>query len=188
MASENSKAVAPREPRPMPAFNLPVEEESKLRTLATELAKDILEPEQILNNLHISHEQYDAIKETRAFRYMYAQACAEWNSAANTQKRIKLLAASTVEAALPIFWSDFNNANETLNARVGLLQTLAKIGGLGVPDPSERVAGGPGQTFKLEIHLSNRQEPITILASSNEASNTTIDSYDDDWDSFEAEP
>lgn len=184
MPSENPKVPsAPVPIRHLPAFEMPAAEESKLRTLATELAKDILEPEQILKNLHITATQYDAIKDTRAFRYMYAQACAEWTSAANTQKRVKLLAASTVEAALPTFWNDFNNANEPLNARVGLLQTLAKIGGLGIPDPAERTPGGPGQIFKLEIHLSGKEEPITIEASS-------VDTYaeDDEWDSFDAEP
>ena len=93
----------------VPQFDMPAAEEGKLRALVIELAKDILEPEEILSSLGISWDEYDQIKETRAFRELYTQALTEWKSAANTQKRVKLLAATTVEAALPTFWKDFNN-------------------------------------------------------------------------------
>lgn len=154
-----------------PIFDIPVAEEARLKALAVELAKDILEPEEILESLGISWGEYDQIKETRAFRELYTQALAEWKSAANTQKRVKLLAATTVEAALPTFWKDFNNPQESLGTRVSLLNALAKIGGLGQSDPMERSAL-PGQVFKLEIHLQDRKEMITIQA-------PTIDSQDD---------
>lgn len=146
---------------PQPFFEMPTIEEAKLRSLAIELAKDILEPEDILKQLGLTINDYDVIKTTRAFRELYTQALTEWKSAANTQKRVKLLAATTVEAALPTFWKDFNDPQEPLGTRVSLLNALAKIGGLGLPEQSERQAL-PGQTFKLEIHLADRQETITI--------------------------
>lgn len=154
-----------------PYFSLPVSEEAKIRALANELAKDILEPNEILAALDISQEEYDVIKDTRAFRELHSAAVSEWKSAANTQKRTKLLSAATVEAALPTFWKDFNNPHESLNARVGLLNALAKIGGLGLADPVERVAM-PGQLFKLEIHLADKKEVITIEGQAQ----STIDS------------
>lgn len=168
-----------RQVTPVPYFDMSTVEEATLRTLAIELAKDILEPEQILGNLGLSLGAYDVIKNTRAFKELFTQALTEWKSAANTQKRVKLLAATTVEAALPTFWADFNNPQEALATRVALLNALAKIGGLGQQEQSERAAL-PGQTFKLEIHLADRRETITINA-------PTIDSQRETWDDESAE-
>lgn len=169
---------------PIPYFNMPAAEEGKLRSLAIELAKDILEPEDILNSLGLTLGDYEEIKNTRAFRELYTQALTEWKSAANTQKRVKLLAATTVEAALPTFWKDFNSPTETLSSRVSLLTALAKIGGLGQPEPAEKVAL-PGQSFKLEIHLNDRQETITISGEALEPS--TIDSQGEELEEEEEE-
>jgi hypothetical protein len=162
-----------------PQFSVPVHEEARLRALANELAKDILEPPDILKSLGIEFEEYENIKETRAFKDLYIQALAEWQSAANTQKRVKLKAATAVEAALPTFWKDFNNPSENLNARVGLLTTLAKIGGLGQSDVAERAAL-PGQTFKLEIHLSGKDEPLTIEATARGRDDVDFDAFEED--------
>lgn len=132
-----------------------------LRQLAVELAKDIHNPQEILKGLGLTEDDYQAIKDTRAFKAMFLAASAEWNAAGNTQKRAKLKAAAMTEEALEMFWADIQERKETLNARVGLLNTLARIGGLGNPDPVANV-GGNGQSFKLEIHLQGRTAPIII--------------------------
>lgn len=165
-----------------PHFDIPVAEEARLRALATELAKDILEPEEILQSLGLSLSDYEVIKSTRAFRELYTQALTEWKSAANTQKRVKLLSATTVEAALPTFWKDFNNPTEALSSRVALLNALAKIGGLGQNENAERAAL-PGQTFRLEIHLNDRQETITI--NSRQVDEIEGEIADEEFDPFE---
>jgi hypothetical protein len=167
-----------------PHFNISPIEEAKLRSLAIELAKDILEPEEILSSLDLSLSDYEDIKNTRAFRELYTQALTEWKSAANTQKRVRLLAATTVEAALPTFWKDFNSTTEPLTARVGLLNALAKVGGLGQTEMGDRVAL-PGQTFKLEIHLADREETITINSSVSEEVKEIEDESEEEFDPFE---
>lgn len=136
-------------------------DEDKLRILATELAKDIHEPQDILKTLDLTEEDYEAIKDTRAFKVFYNSALAEWNGAGNTQKRAKLKAAAMTEEALPFFYADLEERKESLTARVALLNTIAKIGGLGQPDPVTS-SGGNNQFFKLEIHLQGRAEPIVI--------------------------
>jgi hypothetical protein len=160
--------------------------EGRLRALANELAKDILDAPDILKSLNMGFDEYEIIKETRAFKELYTQALAEWQSAANTQKRAKLKAATLVETALPTFWKDFNNPDENLNARVGLLTTLAKIGGLGQSENVERAAL-PGQTFKLEIHLSGKDEPLTIVSGEVTARGEP-EGEEGEFNAFEEEP
>ena len=147
-------------------------DENKLRQLAVELARDIHEPEEILKSLGLTEEDYQAIKDTRAFQAMFNAASAEWNAASNTQKRAKLKAAAMTEEALEFFWADIQEHKENLNARVGLLNTLARIGGLGNPEPVNINPSG-GQFFKLEIHLQGRDSPIVI---DGEANQFTVDS------------
>jgi len=139
---------------------LPIDEE-KLRQFATELARDIKPPNHVLEEFGVSEADYDNIKEMRAFKAFYEAALVEWNAAANTQKRAKLKAAAMTEEVLHLFYPDISDRTEPLNARVGLLQTLAKIGGLGQQEVAQQAAGS-GQFFKLEIHLNGRDSPIVI--------------------------
>lgn len=164
-------------------------DEDTLRKLAVELARDIHEPDEILKSLGLTEEDYQAIKNTRAFQTMFNAATAEWNAAGNTQKRAKLKAAAMTEESLEYFMQDIQNREENLNARVGLLNTLARIGGLGNPEPVNVNPAG-GQFFKLEIHLQGRDSPIVI---DGEASGFTAHSEalaqsalvtDEDYDDF----
>ena len=135
-------------------------EEQKLRQLAVELVKEISEPLDVLKALGITPYEYEHIKNTRAFKAMYNAALAEWHSAGNTQKRVRFKSASLVELALGAFYQEVNNRDEPLSSRVELLKTIARFGGIGNPDPV--TPGGNGQSFKLEIHLTGRQEPIVV--------------------------
>jgi len=148
-------------------------DEDRLRQLAVELARDIHEPNAILKHLGLSEDDYNVIKDTRAFKNMYNLALGEWNAASNTPKRVKLKAAAMTEEILPLFYADITERKESLNARVGLLQTLSKIGGLGNPEPLPP-GGGNHQFFKLEIHLQGRKDPIVIDGQPLTASSDTF--------------
>jgi hypothetical protein len=135
-------------------------EEPKLRQLAVELAKDIVEPLDVLKAVGITVEEYEVIKHTRAFKAMHNAALAEWHSAGNTQKRVKFKSAGLIEEVLGVFYQDIKNRDEPLSSRVELLKTIARFGGIGNPDPV--TPGGNGQFFKLEIHLAGHKEPIVV--------------------------
>jgi hypothetical protein len=144
------------------------------------MAKDIVEPVETLKTLGITPEQFDDIKETRAYRMMYAEAVAEWQGANNTQKRVKLKAAATVEAIMHEFYHDMRNRAETLTARTELLKTLARIGGLGNPEPIQQK--NMGQFFKLEIHIDGKQSPIIVGGEAYQMTETSLaasEPYDD---------
>jgi hypothetical protein len=148
-------------------------DEDRLRQLAVELARDIHEPNAILKHLGLSEDDYNVIKDTRAFKNMYNLALGEWNAASNTPKRVKLKAAAMTEEVLPLFYADIAERKESLTARVSLLQTLSKIGGLGNPEPLPP-GGGNHQFFKLEIHLQGRKDPIVIDGQPLTASSDTF--------------
>ena len=138
-------------------------EEQKLRQLAVELVKEIAPPLDVLKALGITPDEYEVIKTTRAFKAMYNSAMAEWHGASNAQKRVKFKSAGLIEEVLPVFYQDIKNRDEPLSSRVELLKTIARFGGIGNPEPLP--PGGNGQFFKLEIHLSGRQEPIVVGSS-----------------------
>lgn len=145
-----------------------MDDEWKLRQLAVEMARDIKETPEILKALGITQQSFEILKDTRAFRAMYNEALSEWSAAGNTQKRVKLKAAATVEAVLHEFYTDMKDKTEPLSARTELLKTMARIGGLGNPEPITNK--GPGQFFKLEIHLDGKRDPIIIEANTDEGS------------------
>lgn len=165
-----------------PAFSPIIHQvdEYRLRQLANEMAKDIVDPIDILKQLNITSEQYEEIRDTRAYKIMYAEACAEWQGANNTQKRVKLKAAATVEVVMHEFYRDLRNTTETLSARTELLKTLARIGGLGNPEPIQQK--NMGQFFKLEIHIDGKQSPIIVGGEAYQMTETALaatEPYDD---------
>jgi hypothetical protein len=135
-------------------------EEQKLRHLATELAKDIADPADVLKALELTDADYQFIKDTRAFKVMYQAALAEWHGAGNVQKRVKFKSAAMIEEVLPVFYQDITNPESPLSAKVELLKTIAKFGSIGNPEPV--LPGNNGQFFKLEIHLSGKPDPIVV--------------------------
>ena len=152
----------PKTPLFAPAHSsiISTQEEHRLRQLAVEMAKDIANPPDILKALGFTPVEFEEIQQTRAYKQMYAEALSEWASASNTQKRVKLKAAATIELIMHEFYQDLRNRGENLSARTELLKTIARIGGLGNPEPPQQ--RNSGQFFKLEIHIDGKEQPIII--------------------------
>jgi hypothetical protein len=144
--------------------NLVEADERRLRELALGLAKQIEDPRDLLTRLGFTSDDYRELCETRTFRDILRQASSEWEGAGNTHKRIKLKAAVNIEEALPSFYQAMVDPKEALSSRVKALEVIARIGGLGLPEP---VAAGSGQFFRLEINLGKDNQgralaPLTI--------------------------
>jgi len=69
---------------------LPPGEEQRLRELANGIIRGIQTPEEVLDILGFTSQEYTDLTETRMFRQMLRQAQDEWEGASNTHKRIKL--------------------------------------------------------------------------------------------------
>jgi hypothetical protein len=138
---------------------LTANDELKLRTLASELAKDIEDLPVILTRLGLTRDEYDVLCDTNMFRGMLEQAYHEWQGATNTGKRIKLKAAINIEEALPSMHAAIVNEKENLASRVKAFEVMARIGGLGNPEPP---LASQGAMFQLTIHMADNSPPIIL--------------------------
>lgn len=133
------------------------DDEKRLRDLAAGLIRGIEEPETILARLGFAPDDYTELSETRMFQTMLREAQEDWEGARNTHKRIKMKAAVNVEEALPHFYQAMTSDKEPLSSKVKAMEVVARIAGLGNPEP---VAAGNGQFFKLEINLGVGVAPM----------------------------
>jgi hypothetical protein len=130
--------------------------------LAREIAMDIQTIDVILKNHEISDARWQEIKVNHRFNTLLEQMMIEWNSALNTGERVRIKALSLVEEALPEFYGQMHNKNESLPAKVKALEVIGKIGGVGI---NNQGAGGPGgEKFNVTINLGSDQKLVTINA------------------------
>jgi hypothetical protein len=142
----------------MQAF-LTAKDEQRLRELANGIVRGIQTPEEVLARLDFTHDDYTELSDTRAFRQMLREAQDEWEGARNTHKRIKLKAAVNIEEALPHFYTAMTSDKEPLSSKVKAFEVVARVAGLGNPEP---VGAGAGQFFKLEINLGGGVAPMVL--------------------------
>ena len=68
--------------------------------LARQIAMDILPLDDVLETHKLSDEQWVAIQANPAFQATLVDMIADWNTAANTKNRVRIKAATGVEATL----------------------------------------------------------------------------------------
>jgi hypothetical protein len=137
-----------------------IEHEHDLRALALEIAKGIKTPAETMRDLGVEEEKWVSLENNRVFKAMLLAANAEWSGASNTQKRVKLKAATNVEMSLPAFYKAMIDPNEHLVNRAKILEIMAKIGQLGVPEVAGAVNNG--QYFKLEINMGEGKPALVV--------------------------
>jgi hypothetical protein len=129
--------------------------EHKIRYLVTEIAKDVVEIDNILLHLNITRDEYLRLSGTRAFKEALVVAQTEWQGATNTHKRVKLKAAAIVEELIMKVFFACTKDDQPLNSKVKALETIAKIGGLGALEPAAGTREGTmGNIFNLQINYS----------------------------------
>ena len=126
----------------------------KLISLAREIAMDMKELPDILKELSITSEQFEVIKNSQVFKHVLSEQIANWGSALNTQERVKLKTQSMIEMSLEEFYARMHDQKEPLSAKVELLKTLAKIGGV---DTTKQEAAA-GERFLVTINLGADQK------------------------------
>lgn len=133
------------------------DEEVTLLRLARELALDIHPIETILEQLGVSGTQFAAIKQNPRFQALHAQAVAEWESAINTNERVKLKAAALMEYWLPELHARLWDNKENLAAKIEGAKLVAKLADLGVTRAEQ--SGPVGDKFVVQINLGS-SEPL----------------------------
>lgn len=128
--------------------------DATLLKLAREIAMDIRPIEAILETHAVPQSRWDEIQELPTFRSYLRQCLEEWNSATNTQERVRLKALSMVEESLPEFYARMHDQNENLPAKTELLKTIAKFAGVGGTVDTQ----GTGERLTVTINLGADQQ------------------------------
>jgi hypothetical protein len=144
-----------------PSFNDVV-----LLKLAREIAMDMRTLGDILETHGVTTEEFAEISALGAFQEYLRQATEEWQSATNTAERVRLKSMAFVEEALPEFFARAHDPEESLNAKVEVLKTVARFAGVGGSVDSS-IAGerltvtinlGADQQLKIEKNITQTIE------------------------------
>lgn len=138
----------------------PSNSDALLVKLAREVAADIQPLETILNLYSLDRDAWDKLKANRKFQDLLFAEAEAWNSAQNTQDRVKLKAASMLEEFLPELNNRLHDIDEALPAKIEGVKVLTKIAGIG--ERADGAGGGGGERFTVTINLGEDSKLITI--------------------------
>lgn len=141
----------------MPSQNtpsLPNLNDQILLKLAREVAMDIHPIGHICKAYNVSSEEWTSIQVHPTFQRYLARFVEEWQSAANTQERVKFKALSMVEESLPEFYARMHDRDESLNAKNEVLKTVAKFAGIGGADG----VAVSGEKLSITINLGDDKQ------------------------------
>ncbi len=123
--------------------------------LAREIAMDMDDLETILKNFNISTERFETIAKHPRFVTLLQESIREWNSAVNTEQRIKLKAAAQIEHWLPEAHARMHDPKESLSAKVELAKHVSRLASLGVTGAT---INDPGDKLTITINLGADQQ------------------------------
>jgi hypothetical protein len=137
------------------------EDQKLLRSIAREIAYDIIPLETILKNHEVTHKQFQEISKQQAFQTMLREYVEVWAGAENTQGRVKMKITSGVEDSLPDMFGLLHDKNFSDNARVELFKTLLQAGGLRGTEKTE--GGSSAERVQITINMG-AEAPVTVEA------------------------
>jgi hypothetical protein len=140
-------------------------DEFKIRQLVNEIAKDILELDEILIHVGITRAEYDKLLESKAFVEVLNQAQLEWKGADNTFKRVRATAGIITEELMQHVFFTARDGNDPLLQKVRALEAIAKIGGYGSPEPAagSLMHGQLSNVFNLQINYPGGQSQTVSI-------------------------
>lgn len=141
-------------------FNMPADyptvpvgmyDDVKLVKLAREIAMGIKDLPDILFDNGLTQMEFASIQVLPHFAKMLDAEVAAWQSAVNTNDRVKLKAGAMLEEYLPELYARLNDREEPLMAKIKAVEHLSKMAGFGDRDIQQ--AGSPGDKVSVIINL-----------------------------------
>lgn len=130
--------------------------------LAREVAMDILPLPDILRLHQIDDEQWQHVQANQNFQKQLAGLVQDWNSASNTRERVKVKAATALEAQLEVLVNDIADSTIPLNQRVEAAKLLARLGDLDGARPE-----GAGERFQISINIGDVKREVEVVRTIN---------------------
>jgi len=135
---------------PVPRVDMPAGwTMQKTAAFIRDLAQNLYGEDTILKTHGVSQAQYDSVKDTEFFQSALRTMIVEWHSIGNTQKRLAIEAAITLEDAMPALAARLNNQKELITGVVELAKLFAKMSGIGEATHNN----APTERFKIVINL-----------------------------------
>ena len=126
--------------------------------LAAELAANLEPREEVLARYDIDENRWEELRVNPVFRSMLREALANWQSADNTEKRVKVKSGIAVEETIATLHAMIRDPDTPPSSRVESFKVLMRLGKLDVP---EAQGVGPVNGFSITINLGeNHRERI----------------------------
>lgn len=126
-------------------------EERQLVRLVRELAMDMREIDQILDDFRMSRAEFEALQKDERFGRMLASELSSWGAATNAHERVKAKSAAMIEDYLPELYARLNDRSENLMGKAKMLEFIAKLAGWGIAENQRELA--PGDRVVVQINL-----------------------------------
>lgn len=125
--------------------------------LARELAMDILPLSDILRLHQIDDDSWTKIQANQNFQRQLDELVKEWNSATNVRERMKIKAATALEAQLEVIVQDIADPGIPLTQRVEAAKLLARLG-----DLDGQREQGIGERFSISINIGDVHRNVEV--------------------------
>jgi hypothetical protein len=125
--------------------------------LARELARDIKPLKEILQQFHLSEDQFDKVVESSFFQIRLAEETQLWNASdpLTIRGRIETKAATMVEDMLLEAYTLFHDRNQPMAAKVEMLKWAARVAGLG--DAAGVRGSNSDNQVKITINIAGKE-------------------------------
>lgn len=131
-----------------------------LANLARDIAIEYLGLPQILRMHEITDEQWAVISVNPQFVAMAGQMKRDWESAANVKERVRMKAATAVEALMPKMLEEIVDPRVSATAKNDIYKTLMKLGEL---EQTQADISAGGDRFQFTINFApGIAAPVTI--------------------------
>jgi hypothetical protein len=123
----------------------------KFVALAREIAMGIRDLPEILESQRIDDAEWDQIKRNDRFITLLNSEVESWNSAVNSNERVKLKSAVLIEEWLPEANARLHDSRETLDAKTKTATLIARLAGMGLTGAN--IGEDGASKFSVTINL-----------------------------------
>ncbi len=127
--------------------------EVTLRSIAREVARDIIELDDILKMHGLNHAEFEDISSSPVFQTMLLSEMQAWEGASNAPERIKLKMQGMIEAAAPMFFEALMGTAH-ISDKTKLLQLLMKGADVGNAPANGNGPGSVAEGTRVQINIT----------------------------------
>jgi len=138
-------------PADYPTVPVSMYDEAKLVKLARQIAMGIKDLPDILFDNGMTLMEFNSIKQNPHFCQLLESEIKSWESAGNTQDRVRIKAGALLEEYLPELYARLNDRQEPLMGKIKALEHLSRMAGFGDRDIPQ--IGTPGDRVHVVINL-----------------------------------